>query len=189
MTNLLRNQSEISETHWTMGNLDYSEWEEVGHTLMQIQGSINWWLGDWLNEGERAFGETYAQAIEVTGWNLSRLQSAKWVSSRVPKENRFKELSWSHHHLASKYEPNEQYTLLQSAVDAKLSTREFKTHLKEYDNDKLLMFGEGTFDVPSTSDTGRHPPTSPAGTERERTLPRQHQCPHCGHTMEIKDGA
>ncbi len=185
MTDLLRNQSEISEVHWQMGNLDYDEWEAVGKSLIQIQGSINWWLGDWLNEGERVFGETYAQAIEVTGWNVSRLQSAKWVSSRVPLENRFKELSWSHHHVASKYEPSEQHILLQSAVDDKLSTRAFKNHLKEYDADKLLLFGGDTFS--NTTRSSSSVETSPSLHTGERVPPIQHQCPHCGHTMEINN--
>lgn len=186
MADLLSNKSEVSPTHWKMGQLNYEEWEQVGRTLMQIRDSINWWIGDWLNEGERAFGETYAQAIEITGWDISRLQSAKWVSSRVPTENRFAQLSWSHHNFVAKYDVGVQYKLLESAVTDSLSTRDFKERLKQYDKEGFL-FGESVFgnrsptsspscDTPETVENN-HPENQ---CKTEHTLPKENVCPHCG---------
>ena len=43
------------------------------------------------------YGETYAQAIEVTGWRVKRLKNCKWVSSQVEKSLRNDFLSWTHH--------------------------------------------------------------------------------------------
>lgn len=182
MTSLVHNESQVSEVHWKMGNLSYDEWENVGRTLMQIKDSINWWIGDWLNEGEYAFGETYAQAIEITGWDISRLQSTKWVSSRVPITNRFTELSWSHHHFAAKYEPDEQYALLQSAIEDELSTREFKQRLKEYDNDKLLLLGGSMVEQNFMPFTKTHDNLCDLPShELDHTSPKPQQlCPHCG---------
>ena len=43
------------------------EWQAVGSYPQGAACSIQWCIGDWLNYGERRYGETYAQAIEATG--------------------------------------------------------------------------------------------------------------------------
>lgn len=192
-SDLLSSESEVSPVHWKMGDLSYEEWERVGNTLMQIGNSINWWIGDWLNAGEQAFGETYAQAVEITGWNISRLQSAKWVSSRVPLANRFAELSWSHHSFAAKYPAEEQYTLLKSAVDNGLSTRDFKERLKQYDKEGLLFGGSGFSDARSPASSSSHErrhenalatPLTLEQENQEPASPKVQLCPHCGRPIE-----
>ena len=39
-----------------MGSPPYAEWEQCGAVLRQIDGAVQWWLGDWLNYGEHAYG-------------------------------------------------------------------------------------------------------------------------------------
>ena len=41
------------------GSPPYEEWERCGAVLHQIDGAVQWWLGDWLNYGEHAYGEKY----------------------------------------------------------------------------------------------------------------------------------
>lgn len=125
---------EITETSWTPNHsITYEQWYEVGQTLQTIKGSINWWIGDWLQFGERVYGETYAQAIEITGAEYQWLADCKWVSGRVPADVRFPELSWSHHRAVSKIEnPDDQLHILNVAVDKKLNVKQTTELVKEF---------------------------------------------------------
>ena len=60
---------EVTPVSWQPPTeLTFEEWTAIGNTLQQVGASLNWWIGDWLNYGERKWGEMYAQAVEVTGW-------------------------------------------------------------------------------------------------------------------------
>jgi hypothetical protein len=37
--------------------MDFAEWESLGHTLGRMEKAVQWWIGDWLNYGEREYGE------------------------------------------------------------------------------------------------------------------------------------
>ena len=68
----------------------YEEWERLGHVLQRMDASLPWWIGDWLNYGEYAWGEAYAQALEITGKSIDVLQNYKWVANKIgnPKATR-----------------------------------------------------------------------------------------------------
>lgn len=83
------------------GEISYEEWERLGYVLQRMDQSLPWWLGDWLNYGEYAWGESYAQALEITGKSIDVLQNYKWVANKVPLEVRREWLSWSHHRVVS----------------------------------------------------------------------------------------
>jgi hypothetical protein len=52
-----------------------------------MEKGVKWWLGDWLNFGERKYGETYSQAIDTTGHSYQALANAKW-GGRMPRNPR-----------------------------------------------------------------------------------------------------
>jgi len=58
---------------------------------------MQWWLGDWLNYGERQYGEMYSQAIEEVNLDYGTLRNFKYVSSRIELSRRRDKLSWFHH--------------------------------------------------------------------------------------------
>lgn len=118
---------EFSPTGWAAPpGMTFEEWERTGHTLQQIQGAVNWWVGDWLNEGEKRYGETYAQAIEATGWKYEQLALCKWVASSVEFSIRIENLSWTHHREVAALPPNEQADLLQWAEANDASVADLK---------------------------------------------------------------
>ena len=45
----------------------------------------------------KRYGETYAQAVEVTGYSSQTLRDSKWVSGQVEMSRRRDKLPWSHH--------------------------------------------------------------------------------------------
>src|SRR5690349_21279091 len=89
---------EVDEISWNApATMTFEEWQAMGRTLYQIGVSHIWWMGDWLNLGERRFGEMYSQALDLTGLAYETLNKYKQVSARVPKDIRQADLSWSHH--------------------------------------------------------------------------------------------
>jgi len=125
---------EFDETSWTpISTITFEQWYEVGQTLQTIKGSINWWIGDWLNYGEFAYGETYAQAIEVTGAEYQHLADCKWVAGRVPRDVRLPELSWSHHRAVSKLvDPDDQLHVLNVAAERHMNVKDTIAYVQDF---------------------------------------------------------
>lgn len=75
----------------------FDEWQEIGGQLQKIEKAVPWWIGDWLNYGERSYGEKYAQALDATKQSYGALRNAKWVASEYEKSRRRDNLSFAHH--------------------------------------------------------------------------------------------
>ncbi|MBK8467769.1 MAG: hypothetical protein IPL32_18310 [Chloracidobacterium sp.] len=124
---------EMTPNDWTPpAHMTYDQWEAIGRDFQLMQASGKWWLGAWLNEGEKRFGETYTQAIELTGHGLENLKKAAWVERNVKKEDRVEGLSWTHHHDVAHLPAHVQRALLAEALRLDLSTRELKIEVKNY---------------------------------------------------------
>lgn len=80
------------------GKPSFDEWLTYGKHLQEINQALQMLIGDWLNEGEKRYGETYAQATEIfPEAQLSTLKNWKWVASRVTKSARIDGLHYSHY--------------------------------------------------------------------------------------------
>lgn len=109
---------------------------EVGSTLRQIERSVMWWIGDWLNFGERKYGEAYAQAIDATEWPYQTLANAAYVANRVEFSRRRENLSWSHHAEVASLPPEEQSQWLEKAKSSSLSVMRLRDEVQQ---SKLLQ--------------------------------------------------
>ena len=78
-------------------NLSFENWQKLGEQLRLMEGSVMWWIGDWLNYGETKYGETYQQALDATDKSYQQLANAKLVSSKYEISRRRENLSFSHH--------------------------------------------------------------------------------------------
>lgn len=110
------------------GKPSFEEWEQCGVQLRMIEGAVQFWIGDWLNYGEHAYGEKYAQAVDET-------QADTWmVYSHVADKVliRIKNLSWSHHREVAKFAdtPDIQRELLEQALAESLTVSDFKTLIR-----------------------------------------------------------
>jgi hypothetical protein len=76
---------------------EYAQWEAFGERLQAIDRAAPWWIGDWLNYGERKFGEMYSQALDVTSKAYQTLANRKYVAGVFPLSKRRAKLSFSHH--------------------------------------------------------------------------------------------
>lgn len=121
----------MSETSLVLPEgLSFEEWEAVGSTLKRVEKSVRWWIGDWMTYGERAYGETYSQAIEVTGRSYQDLADMAYVSKAIQFSERSENLTWSHHKEVAPLEPIVRSAWLVAAEDNDWSTRELREQIK-----------------------------------------------------------
>lgn len=114
-------------------HMTYAQWAEIGSKFQYISGSLNWWLGDWINEGEKRYGETYTQAIEVTGHKTEHLKQCAGVARAVKKCTRVHDLSWTHHRHVAHLDEIAQQQLLHFAAEHDLSSREILEAVRQYE--------------------------------------------------------
>jgi hypothetical protein len=110
-------------------SLSFEAWEELGGVLVRMEKGIMWAIGDWLQYGERRFGDRAFQAV-VTGYATGTLRAAAWVAHRFPRGERDPDVPWSHYReLASL--PEEQANDLLAEVKAEgLSQKELRTRVQ-----------------------------------------------------------
>ena len=78
-------------------DIDFEEWARHGHRLGAAGRGASWWIGDWLNYGEATYGEHYARAAEITGYEVQSLMNMAYVASHFEISRRRERVSWSHH--------------------------------------------------------------------------------------------
>jgi len=108
------------------GPLSYEEWLGLGHKLYTFYNSARWALGDWLAYGERVWGETYAQAEELTQLSYSTLTKLASVAKAYPAEARKWKLSVSHYMVAQPLPANDRTALLSQAESERLTREEMR---------------------------------------------------------------
>jgi hypothetical protein len=104
-------------------DLALGEWLESGRKLGLLGRNVPWWIGDWLRYGNHAYGERYARAARITGYDSQTLMNMVYVASHFPPTRRRGSLSWSHHAEVAALDPKEQDTWLDHAEAERLSVR------------------------------------------------------------------
>jgi len=139
---------EINKVGLTFSSdINFDEWEMIGQTLNQIEGSTQWWIGDWLNTGEQKWGEKYKEAEERTGFDYETLKGSKWVSSSIELCRRRHNLSWSHHQEVAPFEADKQDYWLDRAEKEELTRQELRRLIKESKPENVLAPIEGQYEV------------------------------------------
>jgi N6-adenosine-specific RNA methylase IME4 len=112
-------------------NIPFNEWEMIGESLRQIEGSAMWWIGDWCNFGEKKYGEKYSQALEGSDYAYQTLQNAAWVTSQIEFSRRRENLSFSFHAEVASLESKEQDKWLEKADKENLTIKELRQAIRE----------------------------------------------------------
>lgn len=81
--------------------MSFEQWAQEGRRLRACHHGVLWGIGDWLNAGEIRYGETYAQAVEETGYSDQFLRVCKYVAARFPPAERHPETTFSHHRVVA----------------------------------------------------------------------------------------
>jgi len=107
-------------------DLSYSEWDELGQKLSPIGKSIGFIIGDWINYGQKNYGEKYDEALARTGIAYQTLRNYAYVASRVSLSCRQDNLGFEHHAVVAKLKPDEQEHWLEMTKEHNLSVRRLR---------------------------------------------------------------
>jgi hypothetical protein len=145
-------------------NMDFGEWATAGRRLSAMGRCGQWGLGDWIRYGNANFGERYAWAARVTGYDVQTLMNMVYVASRFDISRRRENLSWSHHETVAALDPAEQDRWLDRAVTDRFSIADLRGELRSLRRDSRGL-GEG---------------------QSARTAaPHAIACPHCGGSVPL----
>jgi hypothetical protein len=149
--------------------MSFSEWLEYGRRLGLMGRSAGWWIGDWLNYGNHAFGERYVRASRITGYDAQTLMNMTYVASRFDTPRRRGKLSWSHHAEIAAMETEEQDYWLERAETDRLSVRCLREGIRR---ERIRKRVEG-------ESAGR----GCCGAEEGEQASPDVVCPECGHVF------
>jgi hypothetical protein len=121
----------LSTIAWSArSELAVQEWIEHGQRLGTVGRSVGWWIGDWLLYGNERFGERYARAARITGYDAQTLMNMVYVASRFDISRRRAALSFSHHAELAALDPEAQEHWLSHAEAERLSVRCLRQELR-----------------------------------------------------------
>jgi hypothetical protein len=110
--------------------LERAGWIKTGRRLGAIGRCSQWWVGDWVLFGNGRWGEKYAEAARITGYDAHSLRNMAYVASRFELSRRRDNLSWSHHALLAPLTPAEQHYWLDRATAERLSVADLRLELQ-----------------------------------------------------------
>jgi hypothetical protein len=145
--------------------LEHPQWVAAGYRLGAIGRGSQWWIGDWLRYGVAKWGEKYAEAARITGYDCPTLRNMAWVASRFPVSLRSDKLTWSHHVLLAPLTHAEQRYWIDRAIELRLSVADLRIELR------------------SVRRVERH--EQPHTTSPENAGNTQIVCPNCGHAVLV----
>lgn len=126
-----RRPETLGKTSWApSGEMDMATWSACGARLGALGRGVAWWIGDWIRYGNARFGEKYARAARLTGYDVQSLMNMAYVASRFGSERRRATLSWSHHAEVAGHDLETQEFWLNFAERERLSVRSLRTELR-----------------------------------------------------------
>lgn len=106
------------------------EWQKVFNACRNIEGCIQFWIGDLLKYRDQKWG-MYDEVIEETGIAKNTLREYKNISESIESDVRTSDLSYSHHKQVSSLDPDKQKKFLTKAIKQNLTVRELVEEIKK----------------------------------------------------------
>jgi len=110
--------------------LSKQAWLEAGRRLALIERANRWWIGDYLNYGERSYGNTYTEALRLFELDYDTLAQYKWMAGEYEPCTRVQNLRYAHHRVVAALEPEARQHWLVLAEAKHWSERELKAQIK-----------------------------------------------------------
>jgi N6-adenosine-specific RNA methylase IME4 len=116
------------------------EWKQLGQSLKQVEGCVQFWIGDWARFGEKkgftgryTDPKVYDELEEITGLERQTIQQYKSIADKLDTNLRLPELSFNHHREVAKLPPAKQESFLKQASEQKLSVRDLRETIRKAD--------------------------------------------------------
>jgi N6-adenosine-specific RNA methylase IME4 len=128
-----------------------AQWKDIGRQLARIGGAHQWWIGDWLLEGDHRYGVKFVEAVALladTGMRYEEqtLRNCQFVASSVDKSRRRETLSWAHHGEVASFEPKDQARWLDKAEKHEWTREELRAAIR--DARQKAASEQGSLDLP-----------------------------------------
>jgi|1186.fasta_scaffold363161_1 hypothetical protein len=110
--------------------MEFEQWLTCGQALIEIEGAVQWWLGDWWAYGDHDYGERKALFEEggpLADANFHTIREYGTVARAVTSEVRSSLVSWKHHHNVAHLPPDQQREWLTRAEKEGWSSNELKS--------------------------------------------------------------
>ena len=168
----------ITSTSWLpREEMRLSDWVEQGRRLGVIGRGVGWWIGDWLRYGNMKWGERYARASRITGYDSQTLMNMVYVATAYEPSQRRRSLSFSHHAELAALPPDARERWLELAEGQRMSVRCLREELRRA---RRLAAGEAE---PAQLEAGdAEADATPEATSTAKGAGDQHalHCPQCG---------
>lgn len=112
------------------GQITEEEYQIFGETLLQFNTAFQWIIGDFLAYGVDSNYGMAKDFAERLGVKSDTVNQWTWVCRQVEFSIRIENLSFNHHLLVAKFEPNQQQKLLQEASENRWSFRRLKEEIE-----------------------------------------------------------
>jgi hypothetical protein len=154
--------------------------------LGHLRNATAWWCGDLINFGAAVYGHKEGQVeAALVGRSPETLARWGWVCWNIPPSRRRVGLSFSHHEVVAKLDPDEQTRLLDIAEAERLNVHEFRDRVE-----RELSTVESSTSNPagaSESSIAADPDLDPGelleGRERAAERDPGGVCPACGQPV------
>jgi hypothetical protein len=124
----------LTEVSYTLpDDATEEQWQQALLTLVRMEHSVAWWLGDALNFGDAKFADaakTIQEQLEGK-YTYGTLADFKWVAGAIDRERRHPNVKWSHHRLIAKLSQNQQITWLERSAKNAWSRVELQRELQK----------------------------------------------------------
>jgi N6-adenosine-specific RNA methylase IME4 len=129
-------------------DITQDEWMYVFKALKQVEGCVQFWIGDCLAYRQQKWS-MYEDIAEETGYDKQTLKNLKTISEKVPSTVRLPDLSFTHHAEVASLTPEKQELFLNKAVEEKLSVRELREKIrKDKHSDKIVKeLPKGVYEI------------------------------------------
>lgn len=131
---ILPSQGNLTKISWELpASMTEGDWKAAGQALSQVDGAMNWWLGDWWRFGEHKYGDRKAlvDSEEWTGPKFQACADAAWVCAKFETSFRYEVLSFTHHRAAASLPFDEAIRVLNWASENRASVKETHEKVKQ----------------------------------------------------------
>jgi N6-adenosine-specific RNA methylase IME4 len=112
-------------------NLSFENWLNLAPKLRTIRDASLWWWGDYINFGERKYGEKYSQALEESDYSYGTLANASSLCNKFESSRRRENLPISFHQEVMSLPPADQDVLLDRCTDENWTRNELRGEIRK----------------------------------------------------------
>jgi len=137
---------ELSKTYLKVdASMTTKEFINVWDCLQQVNGAVQWWIGDWINlaRDKHKFASTVqVENILNSVYSDGYLKNLSWVAWQIPESRRRENLSFSHHQEVAPLSEEEQEHWFDKAEKEHCSVKKLRAEIAtakiEQENQKKL---------------------------------------------------